>query len=251
MSADLLARLIAAGTPASLVGEVAMALAKAEADREAIESRRSKDRERQSSRRHAMSRDVTGHHVTARDVTLPDPALDKESVPQTPFKEIKPTPSVCIASAREDAIGVPVFAQLAANRIAVAVLAALIARARERHAVETAVQCWNAMAKRVGLATVKSLTEERRKRLRARIADHGPDAFTEAIAAVERSSFCLGDSRGGWRADFDFLLQPSSFTKLIEGSYDRSINSTGNSRGQGNFDRPGRIRSASSVVFSG
>lgn len=87
---------------------------------------------------------------------------------------------------------------------------------------EHVVEAWNALAQRHGLPIVKKLTDKRRKALRARIAEHDLDDFTEAIAAIERSPFLLGDSKGGWRADFDFLLQPSSFVKLIEGSYDRA-----------------------------
>lgn len=86
---------------------------------------------------------------------------------------------------------------------------------------EHVVEAWNAMAARHGLAKVAKLTEARRKKLNARIAQHPIEDFTAAIAAIERSPFCLGNSREGWRADFDFLLQPSSFVKLIEGSYDR------------------------------
>ena len=48
MSADLLARLIEAGTPAALVGEVAMQLARAEAVAEIVEQRRAKDRARKA-----------------------------------------------------------------------------------------------------------------------------------------------------------------------------------------------------------
>ncbi|WP_156353154.1 MULTISPECIES: hypothetical protein [unclassified Sphingomonas] len=55
---DLIARLIAAGTPADLIAEVAMLAARAEVDREAIETRRAKDRDRQAARRHVTSRDI-------------------------------------------------------------------------------------------------------------------------------------------------------------------------------------------------
>lgn len=87
---------------------------------------------------------------------------------------------------------------------------------------EHVVEAWNEMACRIGLPSVRSLSADRRKRLNARIREHPIEHWTEAIQAIERSSFCRGESRGGWRADFDFLLQPSSFLKLIEGSYDRS-----------------------------
>ncbi|WP_143559583.1 hypothetical protein, partial [Sphingomonas dokdonensis] len=73
MSADLLARLIAAGTPADLIGEVAMLAARAEAATAAIEGRRAKDRARQQARREDLSRDVTLGHETSRE-TADEPA---------------------------------------------------------------------------------------------------------------------------------------------------------------------------------
>lgn len=93
MSADLLARLIASGTPAELVGEVAMALASARAQADALAARRERDANRQQDRRdrlkaEASSRDVTVHHVTSRDIADEAPSLDKN--PQTP--KINPTP---------------------------------------------------------------------------------------------------------------------------------------------------------------
>ena len=72
MSADpsLIADLIRAGVDADLVQRVALELGRASAEREAIETRRQADRERQALRRgHVMSRDVTLQPVTTRDVT--------------------------------------------------------------------------------------------------------------------------------------------------------------------------------------
>jgi hypothetical protein len=104
LSVDILTRLIEAGTPAALVAEVAAALARASADRDAIEGRRTRDRERQASRRHAMSRDVTLDDVTSRDTADEPPLLDKETLsPTPPIKEINHTPRVIGALARKAA----------------------------------------------------------------------------------------------------------------------------------------------------
>lgn len=78
---DLLARLIAVGTPADLIGEVAMLIA----EQKVLEKRRRNERERK-----AKSRDVTGSHETERD-SADSPFLDKEKSPRPP-KEIKPIP---------------------------------------------------------------------------------------------------------------------------------------------------------------
>lgn len=85
---------------------------------------------------------------------------------------------------------------------------------------EHVLEAFNVMADRTGLPKAK-LTDERRKKLRTFVRRHPIDDITEAISAIERSSFCRGENDRGWRADFDFLLQPKSFTRLIEGTYDR------------------------------
>lgn len=116
MSADLLGRLIACGTPADLIGEVAMALARGESDRQAIASRRAADRDRQRSRRasrdtvrsHAESRGVTGGHIVSRDGVDASPS-DKKNPPD-PLKELTPThpPEEADASSPPDGAGRPV-----------------------------------------------------------------------------------------------------------------------------------------------
>lgn len=86
---------------------------------------------------------------------------------------------------------------------------------------ETVVEAWNEMAGRLNLAQVRSISAKRRAQLKTRIRDHPLSHWIDALNAIERSQFLLGENNRGWRADFDFLLQPSSFQKLIEGSYDR------------------------------
>lgn len=89
-----------------------------------------------------------------------------------------------------------------------------------------AVRAWNAMVVRSrqiggkGFAEVQRLTETRRRALRKRLAECGGlDGWHQALAKVEASDFLAGRSKD-WRADFDFLLKASKFTKLMEGGYD-------------------------------
>ena len=88
---------------------------------------------------------------------------------------------------------------------------------------EMIVGAWNELAKRTGLPTIRSLTKQRKQQIAARLREYpNIDDWADALAAIERSPFLLGlEGRSGWRASFDFLLQPSSFAKLIEGTYDR------------------------------
>lgn len=84
---------------------------------------------------------------------------------------------------------------------------------------EHVVEAWNDMAERCGLPKVDRLTKERRRKLASRIRDHTVDDFTEAIAAVGRSSWLRGENNRSWRANFDFFIRPDSITKLKEGTY--------------------------------
>lgn len=82
------------------------------------------------------------------------------------------------------------------------------------------VDAWNVRMVPQGFPAVRRLTDTRKKQLKARIRENTIDDWQQAMAALERSAFCRGENQTGWRADFDFLLQPKSFTKLLEGAYD-------------------------------
>lgn len=99
-----------------------------------------------------------------------------------------------------------------------------------------AQKTWNILAKKYGLAEIRSLTQERIRKLKLRLKEQNMtiDQFFEEIdVALEDSPFLRGkkwheiaghpnDSyweNTDWRADFDFFLQPSSFQKAIEGKY--------------------------------
>lgn len=82
------------------------------------------------------------------------------------------------------------------------------------------VEAWNITAERLGLSKIAKLTDDRKRKLSARCKDATLDDFRAALAAIERSRWLQGDNDRGWKANFDFFLQPKSFTKLIEGAYD-------------------------------
>ena len=86
-----------------------------------------------------------------------------------------------------------------------------------------AVRRWNVMAERAKLSAVQRLTGARRKKLTARLREcDGLDGWDVALAKVEASKFLCGRNPRGWRADFKFILQQESFTKLMEGGFDRA-----------------------------
>ncbi|MBA3670274.1 MAG: YdaU family protein [Sphingomonas sp.] len=82
------------------------------------------------------------------------------------------------------------------------------------------IDAWQDRMVPQGFPAIRKMTGLRERQLRARLRDSTLDEWLQAMAALERSAFCRGENDRGWKADFDFLLQPKSFVKLLEGSYD-------------------------------
>ncbi|MBS7545100.1 YdaU family protein [Ancylobacter oerskovii] len=72
-----------------------------------------------------------------------------------------------------------------------------------------------------GCPRVAKITPSRKARALQRLKDcKGIDGWKAAMAKARASPFLTGANATGWKADFDFFLQATSFTKLLEGSYD-------------------------------
>jgi uncharacterized protein YdaU (DUF1376 family) len=82
------------------------------------------------------------------------------------------------------------------------------------------IDAWQQRMVPQGFPAIRKMTGQRERQLAARLRDSTLDEWLQAMGALERSAFCRGENDRGWRADFDFLLQPKSFTKLLEGAYD-------------------------------
>lgn len=87
-------------------------------------------------------------------------------------------------------------------------------------------QLWNALAAPC-LPRWEEMTEKRLKAAKARLRKRGidgPRGFREVIERINASPFLLGEGKTGWRADADWLLQPDSAAKVLEGKYDDARN---------------------------
>ena len=83
---------------------------------------------------------------------------------------------------------------------------------------EHVVEAWNDLAERIGKPRIRSLTPERRTRLRARIAGYSLDEFREVLGNIERSPFLRGDT-GKHFCTFDWATKKANFQKILEGNY--------------------------------
>lgn len=79
------------------------------------------------------------------------------------------------------------------------------------------VEAWNALAQRVGKPQIRSLTPERRQKLKARLAEYSVDDFKLVLTSIERSAFL----RAGRFLTFDWIIGKSNFLKVLEGNYNR------------------------------
>lgn len=71
------------------------------------------------------------------------------------------------------------------------------------------------------LAKVKSLTENRKKAIRARWKKFKSlDEFHQYFLRVENSDFLKGKNERQWKADFDWLMNEQNVAKVLEGKYD-------------------------------
>jgi hypothetical protein len=88
-----------------------------------------------------------------------------------------------------------------------------------RRDCQEAFDLFHTTASRCGLSVPNKLTNDRSRKLKQRLDEYGIDGWKQALANIERSSFLTGENQRGWKASFDFLLQPASFSKVHDGAY--------------------------------
>ena len=69
------------------------------------------------------------------------------------------------------------------------------------------------------LPAIKSMTETRKKAVKARIAQYGKESFRTVFNLVLQSSFLLGGNDHNWKCDFDWIFKQANYTKILEGNY--------------------------------
>ena len=70
------------------------------------------------------------------------------------------------------------------------------------------------------LPAVKSLSDARRKAIKARLNSYTVDDLNEAFMKAESSDFLKGKNDRNWRANFDWILKDANIAKILDGLYD-------------------------------
>lgn len=76
---------------------------------------------------------------------------------------------------------------------------------------------------------IRQLTDRRKLAIQARARENGKESLMEVIKQAAKSDFLNGRNDRGWVADFDWLMRPNNFVKVLEGNY----NNNGNDRRRG------------------
>ena len=79
----------------------------------------------------------------------------------------------------------------------------------------------------VSLPSVRSLTEKRKRAIKARIKDYNIDDFIKVFEKAQESDFLSGRS-GSWQATFDWLINENNMIKVLEGNYDNKHKANSN-----------------------
>lgn len=88
------------------------------------------------------------------------------------------------------------------------------------NAVQEAVDLWNSLADELSLSKLQVMTDKRKRGLAKRLKECGGiEGWRYALDMVRKSAFLRGKNDRGWKANIDFMLEQSSFTKLMEGAY--------------------------------
>lgn len=69
------------------------------------------------------------------------------------------------------------------------------------------------------LPKVQTISDARKKAMKARVNEHGEDAIDIVFDKVFESKFLRGETESGWKCHFDWIFNPRNFVKILEGNY--------------------------------
>ena len=82
------------------------------------------------------------------------------------------------------------------------------------------VELYNSIC--VDLPFVKTITNARIKTIKTRLRDHSIDELKELFETAQGTPFLKGDNNRGWKAGFDWLMNETNMTKVLEGYYNKT-----------------------------
>lgn len=96
------------------------------------------------------------------------------------------------------------------------------------------------------LPSIKSMTDTRKKAIKARVSQYGKKSIEEVFKSVLASDFLLGGNDRNWRPDFDWIFKAANYTKILEGNYNGKRNNT-----MSNRESVSRLKDLSEAILCG
>lgn len=92
-----------------------------------------------------------------------------------------------------------------------------ISETNENQMVFEAVEAWNLIE---GITHVRDVNTSRKAAFKTRMKDpFFKENWREAMARIPQSKFLTGGGSTGWKANFDWFLNPKSVASIMEGKY--------------------------------
>lgn len=111
---------------------------------------------------------------------------------------------------------------------------------------------FNATVNGSQIPKIRTITEERKKFIRARVKEFGKNALAVAVKKAAASDFLNGCGNKAFVASFDWIFRPTNFPKVLEGNYDNKnldyANRRDNGKTQRDIDRERRDREAAEIM---
>lgn len=111
--------------------------------------------------------------------------------------------------------------------------------------IDTAIEQWSVSARKRGWPVPRALTDQRRKKLAARLRVHGLEGWRQALTKAWHSPLLSSDPAPSWFS-LDWLIRnDENILKVLEGNYDRGRDEPGGlfARATAPAPRPQRDRS--------
>ena len=88
---------------------------------------------------------------------------------------------------------------------------------REKSDFQSVVNLFHSIC--ISYPKIKSLSEARKKAIKARLNTYSIDDFKTVFENAEASSFLKGSNDRNWSATFDWMMKDSNFAKVLDGNY--------------------------------
>ena len=85
------------------------------------------------------------------------------------------------------------------------------------------IEIWNEITQPKFSSVKVSMTEKRKKRLKILSSRFNMEEWTDYCKKIANTNFLYGENERKWKAGFDWVLKEDNLIKILEGNYDKKI----------------------------